>query len=55
MMKYESKRENGERYGCDCCKSLEVPTEKFEGYVGGVLWICSLCYQQLIREGKNKK
>ena len=46
----ELKRKDEERYGCDCCKNKSTSTEKFEGYVGGVLWICNKCYKKLIKE-----
>ena len=40
-------RSLNDRKGCDSCK-IDKPTECFEGYVGGVLWICRDCYKKLI-------
>ena len=35
------------RYGCDCCKTKGVATERFDGYLGNTLWICYRCRLKL--------
>jgi hypothetical protein len=36
------------RKGCDCCKQ-DLPTERFTGLLGSVLWICDSCFVFLTR------
>lgn len=42
------------RCGCDICKK-EKPTERFEGYCGGILWVCDKCYSKLIKKKQGGK
>lgn len=37
-------------HGCDGCRKI-APTEKFEGYCGGHLWLCNKCYKFIVTEG----
>jgi len=37
--------------GCDYCKSTRPPTEKFIGYCGNVLYICTKCFKELEKRG----
>lgn len=41
-----------QRIGCDYCKE-DGATQKFEGYCGDDLWICSACFNKLIRKLKK--
>lgn len=41
--------ENRRDWGCDNCRNI-VATERFEGYVGTRLWICSACIAFILRE-----
>jgi hypothetical protein len=43
---------NAERrsHGCDGCHK-KGPTERFDGYCGGHLWLCHTCYTQLVLRG----
>ena len=50
----KSNREDFQRIGCDICKENKS-TEKFEGYCGGVVWICGDCYKIIIQEAKELK
>ena len=43
----EKERRN---HGCDGCH-CDIPTERFDGYNGSTLWICSMCQQELIKNG----
>lgn len=38
------------QHGCDGCH-CDVPTQKFEGYCGDTLWICRMCFQELVKNG----
>jgi len=38
------------KHGCDGCH-CNTPTERFYGYCGNDLWICSLCFKELIENG----
>lgn len=42
------KRTEKQRKGCDSCKNSKIPTEKFDGWANGTLWICDTCYSKLI-------
>lgn len=37
-------------HGCDGCRK-GVSTERFDGYCGGHLWLCSKCYKKLVSRG----
>jgi len=41
------------RHGCDGCHSNN-PTERFDGYCGHYLWLCSKCYKYLVTKGFTK-
>jgi len=41
------------RKGCDICKKNR-PTEHFNGYCGGLLWICSECYKTITKWRKSE-
>lgn len=47
-----SKVDNVDRrkHGCDGCHSNNS-TEKFNGYCGHYLWLCSKCYKRLVTKG----
>lgn len=47
-----SKHDNVDRrnHGCDGCRKL-TPTERFDGYLGHYLWLCSKCYKELVSRG----
>ena len=37
-------------HGCDGCHRF-IPTERFDGYRGNILWMCSMCRKELIKNG----
>jgi len=34
-------------HGCDGCRK-RVSTERFDGYCGSHLWLCSKCYKKIV-------
>lgn len=46
MEMYEMKK----YIGCDGCKEINIPTEKFIGNRGHYLLLCYDCYKKLVRE-----
>lgn len=43
---------NRRKHGCDKCHK-DVPTERFEGYCGNLLWICDKCFKLMTKIKKE--
>ena len=54
LLKNKPKIKRHKRYGCDYCKR-DMPTEKFIGYCGHILWICGQCIKKLQKPPKPPK